>query len=52
MQGLFSRFDQWFTTRAYCVVVWFECRFMYRVSAFGRMADWMEREFSFLDTTR
>jgi hypothetical protein len=36
--------------QAYRAVVWLECKFMYRVPAFGRMADRMEAAYGFLDS--
>ena len=43
-----TRLFQGITTRAYCAVVWLECKFMYRVPVFGRVADRMEAAYGFL----
>jgi hypothetical protein len=45
-----TRLFQRTTMQAYRAVVWLECKFMYRVPAFGRMADRMEAAYGFLDS--
>ena len=42
---LMTRLFQGITTRAYRAVVWLECKFMYRVPVFGRVADRMEADY-------
>ena len=49
---LMTRLFQGITTRAYRAVVWLECKFMYRVPVFERVADRMEAAYGFLHVAK